>query len=166
MAPRDQIVAVLPGTAKQIEMTDVKEIVGARRATNADHGSASCFHRGFQSGGRYRDDGGGTLRFLRCNPTSVTEMRVLAAPKAGEARTTCEPRSTTSNLSMVRMRSDQAAALSNPSCVSAVTPSSRPISSMILPSMTLSTVVPVKCILRPVAAGRLPTSKSLNAGPV
>src|ERR1700760_2968051 len=58
------------------------------------------------------------------------------------------------------------AALSSPSCVSAVTPSSRPISWAILPLITFSTVVPVKCILWPVAAGRLPTRKSLKAGPV
>src|SRR5437773_3786455 len=54
----------------------------------------------------------------------------------------------------------------SPSCVSAVTPSSRPISSAILPSLMRSTVVPVKCILRPVFAGNEPTKKSLNAGPV
>ena len=78
----------------------------------------------------------------------------------------CGPRSTTSDVPMVRTRSDQAAALSNPSWVSAVTPSSRPISSTILPSITLSTVVPVKRILRPVAAGRPPIRKSPNAGPV
>ena len=48
------------------------------------------------------------------------------------------------------------AALMRPSWVSAATPSSRPISSTILPSITFSTVVPVKCILRPVAAGRAP----------
>src|ERR1700677_116429 len=64
-----------------------------------------------------------------------------------------------------RRHLDQAA-LINPSWVNAVTPSSRPISSAILPSITFSTVVPVKCILRPVAAGRLPTRKSLKAGPV
>src|SRR6516162_4938039 len=62
-------------------------------------------------------------------------------------------------------RSDQAA-LIRPSWVSAVTPSSRPISSAILPLITFSTVVPVKCILRPVAAGRAPIKKSLKAGPV
>lgn len=59
---------------------------------------------------------------------------------------------------------DQAALIS-PSWVNAVTPSSRPISSTILPLTTLSTVVPVKCILRPVAAGKLPTRKSSKAGP-
>src|SRR5206468_6624983 len=58
------------------------------------------------------------------------------------------------------------AALISPSCCSAVTPSSRPTSSAILPSLRRSTVVPVKCILRPVAAGSDPTRKSLNAGPV
>src|SRR5262249_22199420 len=89
-------VAVLLGAAKQIKMTDVKEIVCARRVTNADHGSASCFHCGFQCGGRYRNDGGGTLRFLRCNQTSLTGMHVLATPNGGEAHTTCEPPSTTS----------------------------------------------------------------------
>jgi|ERR1700758_318287 hypothetical protein len=41
---------------------------------------------------RYRDDGGCTLGFLRRNPTSLTKIGVLAAPKADEARTTCEPR--------------------------------------------------------------------------
>ena len=35
----------------------------------------------------------------------------------------------------------------------AVTPSSRPISSTILPSFNRSTVVPVKYILQPLAAG-------------
>src|SRR5262245_45059149 len=49
-----------------------------------------------------------------------------------------------------------------PSCCRAVTPSSRPISSAILPSLTRSTVVPVKCIFRPVAAGNDPMRKSLN----
>src|SRR4029077_6035555 len=33
----DQIFAVLPGATEQIEMADVKEIVCARRVTNADH---------------------------------------------------------------------------------------------------------------------------------
>jgi hypothetical protein len=61
--------------------------------------------------------------------------------------------------------SDQIA-LIRPSWVSAVTPSSRPISATILPLMTFSTVVPVKCILWPVAAGRAPKRKSLKAGPV
>ena len=42
---RDQIFAVLLGAAEQIEMADVKEIGQCDR--------------------RYRDDGGGTLRFLR-----------------------------------------------------------------------------------------------------
>jgi hypothetical protein len=168
---RDQIVAMLLGTTllgttKQIEMTDMQEIVCARRVTNADHGTASCFQRGFKCGRRYRDDGGCTLGFLRRNPTSLTKRGVLPAPKADEARTTCEPRPTAIDVPTVRMRPDQAAALSNPSWVSAVTPSSRPISSTILPSITLSTVVPVKCILRPVAAGSPPTRKSLNAGPV
>src|ERR1700722_10224803 len=62
-------------------------------------------------------------------------------------------------------RFDQAA-WSRPSWVSAVTPSSRPTSSTILPSITFKTVVPVKRILRPVAGGRPPTKKSLKAGPV
>lgn len=44
--------------------------------------------------------------------------------------------------------------LTRPSWVSAVRPSSRPRSSTILPSTTFNTVVPVNCILRPVAAGR------------
>ena len=44
-------------------------------------------------------------------------------------------------------------ARSRPSCVSAVTPSSRPISSLILPFSTRSTVVPVNRIVRPEAAG-------------
>src|SRR3954470_12689447 len=58
------------------------------------------------------------------------------------------------------------AARIRPSWVSAVTPSSRPFSSTILPSFRRNTVVPVKCILRPVAAGSEPARKSLNAGPV
>jgi hypothetical protein len=33
----DQIFAALPGATEQIEMADVKEIVYARRVTNADH---------------------------------------------------------------------------------------------------------------------------------
>src|SRR6266550_2541556 len=53
-----------------------------------------------------------------------------------------------------------------PSCCKAVTPSSRPISSMIFPSLSFSTVMPVNFILRPVLAGKDPTRKSLNAGPV
>jgi hypothetical protein len=60
----------------------------------------------------------------------------------------------------------QAAFLSRPNWVRATTPSSRPTSSMILPFCTRSTVIPVKCILRPVAAGRGPARKSLKAGPV
>src|ERR1700746_34179 len=67
---RDQIFAMLLGAAEQIEMAYVKEIVSARRVTNADHGSASCVHRGFQCSRRYRDDGRDALRFPRCNPTS------------------------------------------------------------------------------------------------
>ena len=63
------------------------------------------------------------------------------------------------------VRSGQAA-FRMPSCWSAVTPSSRPISSAILPFSTRSTVVPVNCIFRPDAAGSEPTRKSLNAGPV
>src|SRR6202043_2293033 len=101
------------------------------------------FLSGLQCGGRYRDGGSGTLRFLRCNPTSLAETLAVAAPKTDEARPTGEPRLKTSDIPMVRMRSDQAAALSNPSWVSAVTPSSRPISSTILPSTTLTTVGPV-----------------------
>src|ERR1700722_6866235 len=62
-------------------------------------------------------------------------------------------------------RFDQAA-FSKPSWVSAVTPSSRPTSSAIRPLMTFKTVVPVKRILRPLAAGRRPTRKALQAGPV
>ena len=62
-------------------------------------------------------------------------------------------------------RQDQAA-LRRPSCVRAVTPSSRPISSTILPSRRRRTVVPVKCIFRPVAAESEPTRKSPNAGPL
>src|SRR5215469_10094876 len=46
------------------------------------------------------------------------------------------------------------AAFKRPSCWSAVTPSSRPTSSAILPFSTRSTVVPVNRILRPDAAGR------------
>lgn len=58
------------------------------------------------------------------------------------------------------------AARNKPSCRSAVTPSSRPTSSAILPSWTRSTVVPVNRIFRPVAAGSDPIRKSLKAGPV
>lgn len=54
-------------------------------------------------------------------------------------------------------------AASNPSCVSAVTPSSRPISSTILPLITFTTAVPVTRILRPVAAGKPPVRKSVKA---
>src|ERR1700675_3211430 len=61
---------------------------------------------------------------------------------------------------------DQPALTIRPSCWRAVTPSSRPTSSTILPFLSLSTVVPVKCIFRPVAAGNDPTRKSLNAEPV
>jgi hypothetical protein len=61
---------------------------------------------------------------------------------------------------------DQAALLRRRSWVSAVTPSSRPISSRILPFSRRRTVVPVKCICRPVAGGREPMRKSLKAGPV
>src|SRR6266446_5626114 len=57
-------------------------------------------------------------------------------------------------------------AVMSPSCWRAVTPSSRPISSTIWPSWSRSTVVPVKCIFRPVAAGSAPRRKSLKAGPV
>src|SRR5499427_10983598 len=53
-----------------------------------------------------------------------------------------------------------------PSWVRAVTPSSKPISWMILPFLSFRTVTPVKCIFRPVLAGRPPARKSLKAGPV
>src|SRR5260370_40346461 len=56
--------------------------------------------------------------------------------------------------------------LMRPSCVRAVIPSSSPTSSRILPSFSLSTVVPVKCIFRLVANGNDPIRKSLKAGPV
>jgi hypothetical protein len=59
---------------------------------------------------------------------------------------------------------DQAVLIS-PSWVSAVTPSSRPISSTILRLITSSTVVPLKCILRPVAAGRPPISRPCLRAP-
>ena len=85
---------------------------------------------------------------------------------AGKGPHCMRARPTISDGSPMRRRSGQAAFLRRPSCVSAVTPSSSPISSTILPSMTLSTVVPVKCILRPVAAGRPPARKSSNARPV
>src|SRR5262245_19665434 len=106
-----------------------------------------------------------TVRFLlphpiakRYFPAKIAEKRKAArAGRAGRIRRVAA----TANGG----RCDQAA-LSNPSWVSAVTPSSRPISSTILPSITLSTVVPVKCILRPVAAGRPPIRKSSKAGPV
>src|SRR5215470_10142324 len=52
-----------------------------------------------------------------------------------------------------------------PSCMSAVTPSSSPISSAILPFSTRSTVVPVKCIFRPDAGGSEPARKSLKSRP-
>src|SRR5207245_4637250 len=45
-------------------------------------------------------------------------------------------------------------------------PSSRPISSAILPFSIRRTVVPVNRIFRPVAAGNDPMRKSLKAGPV
>ena len=48
----------------------------------------------------------------------------------------------------------------------AVTPSSRPISSVIFPFSIRSTVVPVNRIFLPVAAGKDPTRKSLKARPV
>ena len=72
-------------------------------------------------------------------------------------------------LDRVRARSSPRygqAAFKIPSCVSAVTPSSSPISSAILPFSTRSTVVPVKCIFRPDAAGSEPARKSPKAGPV
>src|SRR6476659_8972564 len=59
-----------------------------------------------------------------------------------------------------------AAVLISPSCVKAATPSSRPISSTILPSLSFRTVVPVNFILRPVLAGGDPAKKSPKAGPV
>src|ERR1700752_1079354 len=71
----------------------------------------------------------------------------------------------TAALCVYFVRRDQAALIS-PSCCNAVTASSRPISSTIMPSLSFRTVVPVKCILRPVAAGNDPTRKSLNAGPL
>ena len=45
--------------------------------------------------------------------------------------------------------------------MSAATPSSRPISSRILPFWSLRMVVPVKCIFRPVLAGR-PTDEEIR----
>src|ERR1700676_3415914 len=61
---------------------------------------------------------------------------------------------------------DQAALTIRPSCWRAVTPSSRPTSSTILPFLSFSTVVPVKCIFRTVAAGKIATRKSRNTEPV
>src|SRR5579859_732764 len=60
---------------------------------------------------------------------------------------------------------DQTARL-RPSCWRAVTPSSKPISSTILPFSIRSTVVPVNRIFRPVEALNDPMRKSLKAGPV
>src|SRR2546429_603913 len=69
-------------------------------------------------------------------------------------------------LGLVSTDCDQPALTIRPSCWRAVTPSSRPTSSTILPFLSFNTVVPVKCIFRPVAAGNDPTRKSLNAEPV
>ncbi len=63
-------------------------------------------------------------------------------------------------------RQTYAAVFISPSCVKAATPSSRPISSTILPSLSFRTVVPVNFILRPVLAGSDPAKKSPKAGPV
>jgi 3-hydroxybutyryl-CoA dehydrogenase len=52
------------------------------------------------------------------------------------------------------------------SCCRAVTPSSSPTSSRILPSFNLRTVIPANRIVRPVFAGKEPAKKSRNAGPV
>jgi hypothetical protein len=53
-----------------------------------------------------------------------------------------------------------------PSCMSTVTPSSRPTSSVMRPFSTLRMVVPVNRIVLPVLAGSDPTGMSLNAVPV
>jgi hypothetical protein len=60
---------------------------------------------------------------------------------------------------------DQTARM-RPSCWRAVTPSSRPISSAIVPFSIRSTVIPVNRIFRSVAVGKDPIRKSLKAGPV
>ena len=52
------------------------------------------------------------------------------------------------------------------SCCSAVTPSSRPTSSAILPLATRSTVIPPNFILRPDASGNDPARKSSKVAPV
>src|SRR6516164_10065088 len=104
-----------------------------------------------------------TIRWLaRLNSAACCQIENFS--KANEARAcTRGPRSTIEAVATVggcvAGCFDQAALIS-PSWVSAVTPSSRPISSTILPLITLSTVVPVKCILRPVA-GR---DRALPAG--
>src|SRR5262249_23194679 len=54
----------------------------------------------------------------------------------------------------------------NPSCWSTGTPASRPTSSAIRPATALSTGVPGKRIVLPEPAGREPTGRSSNAGPV
>src|ERR1700730_12469312 len=64
------------------------------------------------------------------------------------------------------IRSARQTARIRPSCWSAVTPSSSPISSAILPFSIRSTVVPANRIVRPLASGNAPTRKSLKAGPV
>ena len=58
---------------------------------------------------------------------------------------------------MLSRHAGQTTSRMRPSCLRAVTPSSRPISSTILPSLSRITVVPVKCIFRPVAGGREPS---------
>src|SRR6266576_4274751 len=85
----------------------------------------------------------------------------------GSHEATCEPLARL-RTAVARVAGDgrfDQAAFMRPSWVSAATPSSRPISSTILPFRRRRTVVPVKCIFRPVAAGSEPTVKSLNAGP-
>src|SRR6185437_11895633 len=62
-------------------------------------------------------------------------------------------------------RAGQAAVI-RPSWRSTVTPSSSPISSVIRPFSTFSTVVPVNRMVLPVAAGSAPTGMSPNASPV
>src|SRR4051794_14832661 len=61
---------------------------------------------------------------------------------------------------------DGHAALMRPSCCSAVTPSSRPTSSVMRPFSILRTGVPVKRIVLPVLAGNAPMGMSSKASPV
>src|SRR4029077_18588149 len=59
----DQVIAVRLGTTQQVQMADMKEIIGARGVTYADHGSGSRSQQWVSPWSSYCCRFGLTLRF-------------------------------------------------------------------------------------------------------